>query len=290
MRSLIKWVRAYINKTKNDNNKKAYFKKGQIPWSRGYGIVRQDLIYKSIYNEKFNIDISNRKLPKDYGFRIDERIVELPWLLAKMSEGEGSLLDAGSSLNYDYIIDHPKVKNKKITIYTYSPEYCNYNERGISYIYGDLRSMPFKDNLFDQIACISTLEHIDMDNSMYGYQIPNNGWSNEKSFEFLKAVKELIRILKPGGKLFITVPYGKFENHGFFQQFDEELVHRMKEVLQSSGNVVEDYFQYVEGCWQFSNSESCRNSISFNPHTNVGKLDDGAAHCRAICSLIIIKK
>lgn len=290
MRRLLKWYRNYRIKRSEKNDIKAYLKNGQIPWTRGYEKFKRNLIHQSLHNKELLADICEGKLPYKYGFRIDERIVELPWLIANLSEGTGNFLDAGSSLNHDYIVSHQRFEEANFSIYTYSPESTNFNERRISYVYGDLRCMPFKDNWFDQIACISTLEHIDMDNSMYGYKIPNHGWSHEKSFEYLKAVKELMRILKPGGKLYITVPFGKFENHGFFQQFDEELVQKMKVVLQNSTDIIEEYFQYLEDGWQISNSEVCRNSISYNPHTNKGKLADFAAHSRAICSLIVTKE
>lgn len=84
--------------------------------------------------------------------------------------------------------------------------------------------LPFKSELFDTIICQSTLEHIDMDNSIYGYDLERRDTMQEKSYSFLKGISELLRILKPEGMLCLTFPYGKFENHGFFQQFDSEMV------------------------------------------------------------------
>lgn len=289
MRRLLNLYRNY-RKIKSENaDRLAYHKHGQTPWGRGYELVKRDLIHKNIQNQQLLNSIRNKVLPDHYGSRIDERIVELPWLLANLEGVEGNLLDAGSSLNFEYVLEHQKFKDLNVTIYTYAPESNNFNNKRISYVYGDLRCLPFRDNWFNQIVCISTLEHIDMDNSIYGYEILNHSMRNERSYEFLKVVEELLRILKPNGKLFITVPYGKYENHGFFQQFDKELIDRMKEVLQESTEFVEEYFQYTNGSWQYSNPQQCQDSVSFNPHTNKGRLDDDAAHCRAICSLIIKK-
>jgi ubiquinone/menaquinone biosynthesis C-methylase UbiE len=39
-------------------------------------------------------------------------------------------------------------------------------QNNISYVYGDLRNTILKDQCFDEIVCISTLEHIGMDNTM----------------------------------------------------------------------------------------------------------------------------
>ena len=52
----------------------------------------------------------------------------------------------------------------------------------------DATNMKFKDNTFDTVTCISALEHID---------------------NYKKTANEMIRVLKPGGVLILTVPYGK---------------------------------------------------------------------------------
>jgi SAM-dependent methyltransferase len=50
---------------------------------------------------------------------------------------------------------------------------------------GDVLSLPFADNLFDRIICAEVLEHLHED---------------------LRAIAELKRVLKPGGRLAVTVP------------------------------------------------------------------------------------
>jgi ubiquinone/menaquinone biosynthesis C-methylase UbiE len=49
----------------------------------------------------------------------------------------------------------------------------------------DLCNLPYKDNSFDKIICSEVVEHIDQDT---------------------KAISELYRVLKPGGRIVITVP------------------------------------------------------------------------------------
>jgi ubiquinone/menaquinone biosynthesis C-methylase UbiE len=176
-----------------------------------------------------------------------------------------------------------------MTIYTYAPEVNNFNNKGISYIYGDLREVPFNDRWFDDIVCQSTLEHFDMDNSIYGYVEGSKKIFGEKSYDFMKAVVELERVLKNKGLLLITVPFGRYEHHGFFQQFDKEMIKRITSFLQTRGSLNNIYFKYIEQGWHLSNEEECESSYSFNPHTSVGKGNDGAAHCRAICCIRYIK-
>ena len=60
----------------------------------------------------------------------------------------------------------------------------------------DARSTGFRDRVFDQVICISTIEHIGLD-----YDV------NDKHGD-AKALKDIFRILKKDGSAIITVPYG----------------------------------------------------------------------------------
>jgi len=263
-----------------------YKKNGQIPWSNGYTQHKE----QSIKNVLNNLSIfDTKKLPENYGYRLDERIIEYPWALNKISVNKTKILDAGSVLNYDFIVNHQKLKEKELYIQTFYPENnCFFNKR-ISYVYEDLRNIPFKDNFFDEIVCISTLEHIDMDNSMYGYDLKKNEEETRKSYEYINVINELVRVLDKKGKLLLTFPFGKFENHGFFQQFDDEMVNRMLSIFETTGLFETYYYRYKKNGWIYSNLNECKNSISYNPHTGIGKGTDNAAHSRAICCIEFIK-
>ncbi len=63
----------------------------------------------------------------------------------------------------------------------------------------DLLNLPFDNNSIKSISCMHTIEHIGL--GRYGDPIDSNG--------DIKAIKELIRILAPGGNLLIVVPVGK---------------------------------------------------------------------------------
>jgi SAM-dependent methyltransferase len=198
-----------------------------------------------------------------------------------------STLDAGSTFNFDFIVDHPIISQKQLTIFTYFPEENCFFKKRISYVFGDLRNICFKDSLFDEIVCQSTIEHIDMDNSIYGYS--GQQTIGHKSYEYLKAVAELIRALKPNGKLLLTFPFGKYEYHGFFQQFDEEMLQRILELFDGNGSYNLDFFKYEKEGWRFADRSELHAIQSYNPHTGIGKLDDGAAHCRSIACIEFIK-
>ena len=111
-----------------------------------------------------------RPLPPGYGIGFDERVVELPWLLAHRLRGR--VLDAGSALNHDHVLDRllPRVEN--LHVVTLAPEEQSFTQRGVSYVYEDLRDLPYRDGWFDVVACVSTLEHVGMDNQLYSSAVP----------------------------------------------------------------------------------------------------------------------
>lgn len=260
------------------------------PWSYGYNDVRWELISDSISDNKTLDFFAQNKIPTDYAKGFDERPVEYPWLFSRFKDYQGhKILDAGSTLNFTPLVNHPYITANELYIYTFYPEHESFNSKRISYVYGDLRSLPFRDNFFDVVICQSTLEHIDMDNSMYGYELNSNKDVMKKSYEYVKVISELKRVLKTNGKLLITVPYGKFENHGFFQQFDAEMLSRITTELGSGVSCVTCFYKYMPQGWTSSTADECEACESYNPHTGIGKGTDGAAHSRAIACIEYIK-
>src|SRR6185369_11734557 len=101
------------------------------------------------------------------GVGIDERCVEYPWLVSRLSREPETMLDAGSALNHAFLLDLPQLSTKKLHILTLAPERNCFFQRGIGYLYEDLRRLPLRSELYDCVACISTLEHVGCDNTAY---------------------------------------------------------------------------------------------------------------------------
>ena len=242
---------------------KNYLRSDRRPWRLGYYAYRNKYLSDSISNPStLEIFLKSKSLPPGYGFRLDARVVEIPLVLARVASRSGRLLDSGSSLNYDFVLTAPLLSNKKITIVTLSPEATCLWKVGISYIFGDLRSLDFRDEWFDTIVCISTIEHVGMDNFLYTGRKED---TPKDAQDFLLALGELKRVLKRGGILYVTFPFGRFEDHGWFQQLDANLTDRLiKEFAPSRLN--ETVFRYEPSGWQLSNRTSCAQAQFFDVH------------------------
>jgi Methyltransferase domain len=266
-----------------------YLSSERIPWTEGYNEYKWKVIAEGVNSNEILHNFSNGNITSSYGIGVDERVIEYPWLISQIPKNEGKFLDAGSTFNFNEIINLPILENKETYIYTFYPESNNYASKRISYVYGDLRSLPFKDSFFDTVVCHSTLEHIDMDNSMYGYELAHVEDVKIKSYEYLKVINELIRVASKAGKVLLSFPYGKFENHGFFQQFDAEMVKKIEDISKDTCTLKKSFVTYKTTGWEFCKQVECDDAVSYNPHTGKGKGNDNAAHSRAICFLELAK-
>lgn len=204
----------------------------------------------------------NRELPDNFGVRLDERVIEYPWVLAKLRRyrNRSRFLDAGSTLNHEMILRHPLVRKHNWTLLTLSPESKCFWDLGVSYIYDDLRVMPLRDNWFDAVFCISVIEHVGMDNVFYA---PNGLHREDRPQDHLIAIREIRRILRPDGWLFLTVPFGRYEDHGWFQQFDSAMLSALIAHFQPQ-RVQKTFFRYTGHGWKLASEEQCRDLAYFD--------------------------
>ena len=60
------------------------------------------------------------------------------------------------------------------------------------------------------------------------------------------AVSEMLRITRPGGTLIVTVPYGRFEDHGWFVNYDAANIERLFRNVRRRD---EEYFRFTPTGW-----------------------------------------
>ena len=197
-------------------------------------------------------------LPYPCGVRLPERVVEL--LLARLSYGPGGLvLDVGHAnsmeCHRDMIRSLPTPR--EITGIDMAEPVYDVRELYARSVRGDICATEFADDTFDLVWCISSLEHIGMDNSGYGE--PDSGGATAE-----RAMAEMLRITRPGGSVLVTVPYGKREDHGWFRNFDQETWQVLLDTVRDRAAAHELYFGHGQGGWGRVDAEDLRETGYFD--------------------------
>lgn len=249
------WLHFKYKSIAKTMRKRRYLGEGRIPLTVGYFDYRNDFLRDVLRRtDLLGLFRTRRELPRGYGFRLDERVIEYPWIVSRLSDQATDLLDAGSTLNFDFILGIESLSRKKIVIYTLAPEQNFTPRENVSYIYGDLRRTILRDHLFEEIVCISTLEHIGLDNTIAYSR--DQRYNQVRLLDYRDVLGEFQRLLAPGGRLFLTVPYGKYQNCGWLQQFDQA---RLDDVIQVFDGTLEDqaFYRYTPEGWVLSNAGEC---------------------------------
>jgi len=274
--------------------KSIYFLNRRKPFSFGYEEFREEFI-DSILKDTYIMELfrSKRNLPNGYGFGLDERVVEYPWLISNLPKNIGITLDAGSACNFSYIIDELLARYADLTILTLAPELNCFWDRKISYNFGDIRNIPIIDAHYDSIISISTLGHIGMENDIY---TSNARFHQKNPDDFKVALIELKRILRPKGKLYLTVVYGRYINGGWFQQFDKNMIDEILNTFAPT-NYSLTFFKYTKDGWNIASQEECDECEYFDIHktkyfdklSTKGFDEDRAAAARSVACIVLEK-
>ena len=130
-----------------------------------------------------NEDFSTRSSAQDLGRWYVTRFVEN---VADSLPTGGSILDAGAGESvYRKYFSRCDYKAIDLAVGENRWNYAN-----LDYV-GSLDAMPIEDEIFDAVLCTQVLEHLE--------------WPRE-------SVKEMYRVLKPGGKIYITAPMAHQEH------------------------------------------------------------------------------
>lgn len=132
----------------------------------------------------------------------NERCIEIPLALEIMAlDKPGRVFDAGCALN-GHLHDDLTATVYHLTQNIASETAYAHTARPLSYISGDLRDLSlFADGAFDRTVCVSTLEHVGLDNTTY------RGPREHCPQTMFRAVKELCRVTRTA--LLLTVPFSE---------------------------------------------------------------------------------
>lgn len=222
-----------------------------VTWSDGYLLSRDAAIDRKIVEY-----LGGRENENPFGKGLDERIVELPWVVKK-AKGSPMILDAGSALNHAVVLKH--LRDSRIYIVTLYPE-PHRDEEGVSYLYEDLRALSFKDNLFDCVASVSTVEHIGLETRGYKRDTALMDRDTVQG-DHLRALLEMKRVVKPGGQVLISAPFGKHAMHdGQWQVFDAGMVHEMVQTFSPASHEL-SFYRYTEQHWRRDSEQACADAV-----------------------------
>lgn len=76
-----------------------------------------------------------------------------------------------------------------------------YRGQNVSFIQGDARKLPFRNDTFDAVICFEVIEHLD---------------------EPLKLLEEIRRVLKPGGLVICSTPNKRYSAHPIYHKHEFE--------------------------------------------------------------------
>jgi hypothetical protein len=162
-----------------------------------------------------------REALEGIGVGLTERVVEIPWVLRRLPGRGERILDIGTAFA-------PMVYKWLLVRQPHSVDVADLNEiyiPGLTSHVADVRSLPFADDSFDVTICLSTLEHVGMDNRNYGIEAGNGG--------DVEALRELGRVAR---RVIVTVPAGRDENMGWQRQYAPSTFRR---VVEAAGLAVE---------------------------------------------------
>lgn len=169
---------------------------------------------------------------------IGERSIEYPWVMKKIRGiHDCTILDVGTKEG----LPTTDLLLKNNLVYGIDPD-IDHDIMGnhIKIIKGDIRRTDFDDGFFDAVVIVSTLEHIGISGR---YHISEDDQAGD-----LLAMKEIHRILKPGGIILGSVPYGRGKSLPLNRLYNQKRLDACFEKFSVIGLVYMKYFEEY-GFW-----------------------------------------
>jgi SAM-dependent methyltransferase len=139
---------------------------------------------------------------------VDEGAIAIPWALSRY-RGEPDVLDIGHAFAEPA---HVAALVELGAARLVAADVAAADLPGIENVSADVRSLPLASTSIDVAFCLGTLHHVGRDNRAYGVE-PDVDTRAER-----QALRELRRVLRSGGRAFVTVPCGEEQDLGMFVQ------------------------------------------------------------------------
>lgn len=196
---------------------------------------------------------------KDYAKHIvkwevfSERILENPLIVRNVPEKRSVILDVGSRYSQIPL----ELASLGHSVYALDIEQYAFKHKNLTYVKEDIRETTFPDSFFDVVTIISTLEHVGMGETSYNDKKERNG--------DVTAMNEIARILKPGGIVLLTVPFGKAKFLPFLRVYDRA---RIKLITKYFSVAKEIFMLNDNENWEISTYQKVKDIE--NTHHTVG--------------------
>jgi O-antigen chain-terminating methyltransferase len=205
---------------------------------------------------------------------MSERAVEIPWV-ARSYQDEGTVVEVGYAFAEPrYLIALRSLEIPDLILLDVNEDIHRIEMCGGRSVVADVRNAPFDDGSVDLVLCISTIEHIGRANDAYGTMGEVSSTRAD-----IDALIEMSRWLRPGGRVLLSVPFGKLEDHGWLTNYDDE---RLSSLVQASGlSIVSEQYLELAGGWV----DRDRREIAKRGYRSFG-----APHAGAVALLELVKQ
>jgi len=150
----------------------------------------------------------------NYDLVVVERVVEIPFVLQNLPPvAHARILDFGCTESPLPI--HLASLGHRVTGVDLRP--YPYAHPGFKFVHGDFIQAGFPSGEFDAVVAVSAIEHCGL--GQYG--------EKETIHDDAAIVREIHRVLEPGGRLLLTVPFGQPGQTSWYRVYDKARLDRL---------------------------------------------------------------
>ena len=147
---------------------------------------------------------------------LTERVVEIPFAIERLRLPKGSrILDVGA--RWSPLPLFFAAMGHRVVAVDLAP--FPIQGAGPEFVVADMRKPPFREGAFDGATIVSTLEHVGL-----GFYDPKRDPD-----DYLRLMRQLRVLVRPGGRLVLTVPFGQPEEDGHQRVYDRGRLRRVTE-------------------------------------------------------------